>query len=76
MKQGNDDQNDSTRFKKRRSFADVSTAKQKKLIKIKDSILVKEWIQFPNEKDLLTTFVDSETKINFVNQTYVIQWEL
>ena len=73
MKQGNDDQNDSIRFKKRRSFADVSTTKQKKSIKTKDSILIKKWIQFPNEKDLLTAFVDSETKINFIHQIYMIQ---
>ena len=42
MKQGNDDQNGSTRFKKRRDFADISTAKQKKSIKVKDSILIKK----------------------------------
>ena len=76
MKQGNDDQSDSTRFKKRRSFADASTTKQKKLIKIKNSILIKKWIQFSNEEDLLTALVDSEIKINLVNQIYVIQWEL
>ena len=76
MKQGNDDQNDSIRFKKRRSFADISTAEQKRSIKIKDSILVKRWVQFSNEEDLLTALVDSETKINLVNQVYVVQWEL
>ena len=76
MKQGNDDQSDSTRFKKRRSFANVSTTKQKKSIKIKNSILVKEWVQFSDEEDLLTALVDLKTKINFINQTYVIQWKL
>ena len=39
-------------------------------------ILIKRWIQFSNEEDLLTIFVDSETKINLVNQIYVIQWKL
>ena len=73
MKQDNDDQNDNIRFKKRRSFADVLTAKQKKLIKTRNSILIKRWIQFPNEEDLLTALVDSKTKINLVNQIYMIQ---
>ena len=67
MEQGNDDQSDNIRFKKRQSFADVSTTEQKRLIKAKNSILVKGWIQFSNEEDLLTAFVDSEIKINFVN---------
>ena len=46
---------------------------KKKSIKIKNSILIKKWVQFRNEKDLLTTFIDSKTKINFVNQIYMIQ---
>ena len=42
MKQGNCNQNNSIRFKKRRSFADISTTKQKRSIKIKNSILIKK----------------------------------
>ena len=76
MKQDNDDQSDNIRFKKRRSFAGASTAKQKKLIKAKDSMLIKGWIQFSNEENLLTTLVDLKAKINLVNQIYVIQWKL
>ena len=76
MKQGNNDQSGNTRFKKRRSFAGASTAEQKRSIEIKDPILVKGWIQFPNEEGLLTALVDSGAKINLVNQTYVVQWEL
>ena len=41
IKQDNCSQNDNIRFKKRRSFASVLTTKQKNLIKIKNTILVK-----------------------------------
>ena len=76
MKQDNCNQNDNIWFKNQRSFADISTTKQKKSIKIKNLILVKEWVQFSNEENLLTVFVDSKTKINLVNQIYIIQWKL
>ena len=72
MKQDNYDQNDSIRFKKRGTFANVSIIKQKKLIKAKDLISIKEWIQFSNEKGLLMTLVDSEIKINSIYQVYEI----
>ena len=43
---------------------------------MKDSIFVKKWIKFQNEKSLLTALVDFETKINFINQIYAMQWKL
>ena len=46
--------------------------RNKKINQNKNSILIKELIQFLNEKDLLITFIDSEIEINFINQTYII----
>ena len=76
MKQDNCDQNNNIQFKKWRNFANASTTKQKRSIKAKDLILIKEWVQFSNEKNLLTTLVDLKIKINLINQIYVIQWKL
>ena len=58
------------------SFTNVLTTKQKRLIKTKNSILIKKWVQFSNEENLLTAFIDSKIKINVINQIYVIHWEL
>ena len=54
----------------------VSTMKQKRLIKIKDLILVTRWANFQSEASKLTAFVDFEAKINLINQIYVMQWKL
>ena len=72
MKQGNFKSNDNIQFKKRRSFANISMTKPKRSIKAKNSILIKKWVQFSNEKDLLTTFVNLKIKINFINWIYII----
>ena len=41
---------------------DLKNVEAKKLMKAKDLILIKKWVQFLSEEDLLTIFVDSENK--------------
>ena len=67
MKQDNCNLNDNILFKKRLNFIGVSTTKQKRSIKTKNSILIKKLVQFSNEKSSLIAFIDLETKINFIN---------
>ena len=72
MKQKNCSSNNNIQFKKQWSFINISTAEQKKLIKIKNWILIKELIHFSNKKDRLIIFIDLKTKINIINSVYVI----
>ena len=61
---------------KKSSFANVSQAKQKKSIKIRNFIVIQNWIKFLKNERLVRAFVNFEIKINFINQVFVIQWKM
>jgi len=61
---------------KRSSFVDASQAKQKRQIKIVNSILVKGWTRFFNNERQVIDLIDLRAKINLINYVYVVQWEL
>ena len=63
-------------FKKLENFANVSQTKQKKLIKTRDLIVAKNWINFSNINQFIRELLNLKTKINLIKQSYVIQHEL